>query len=248
MTARHAPSGLALLVEPDRAEASLWRRFRATGEGWLREKLFDRYSRFARTMARRHARRSEFAADVREDLEQFAYRGLLEAIDRFDPRRGAPFRAFASARIAGCIVDGLGRLDERSAQFRFRRRVERERLASLAPGEREQARSATEQLADLVTELALGLMIDAEERAASNGLAGRPDDGFDSLAWRQTQALLRRRVDELPEPERTVIVHHYRNDILFAQIATMLGLSRGRISQLHKAALTRLRKSMKAMR
>lgn len=184
---------------------------------------------------------------MRDDLEQLAYRGLLEAIDRFDPRRGASFMQFAKARIAGSMVDGLGALDERGAQMRFRRRLERERLASLEPGERE-AGSAIEQLAQLATELALALMLDMDERAAPGDLTGRPENGFDSLAWRETKALLHQRVDELPEPERSVVRHHYQHDLLFVQIAAMLGLSKGRISQLHKSALGRLRKSMRSIR
>lgn len=238
--------GLRLVTQPERAEASLWRRFRETGQGRLRESLFDRYHRFARSLARRHARRHGLAADLREDIEQLAYRGLLEAIDRFDPRRGPPFMAYAARRIAGSIVDGLGSLDERSARLRFKGRVERERMASLAPPAGDEAR-ATSQLADLVTELALSLMLDMEERSAPEGLAGRPENGFDSLAWRETRALLHQRVDQLPEPERSVIRHHYQHDLLFAQIAAMLGLSPGRVSQIHKTALARLRKSMRSI-
>ncbi len=242
-----APAGLDLLVRPERAEASLWRRFGATRQGRLRENLFDRYYRFARSLARRHARRHDLAPDMRDDLEQLACRGLLEAIDRYDPRRGAPFLGFARARILGSMVDGLGTLDERSAQLRFKRRLERERLASLAPAAGAKG-SATGQLADLVTELALALMLDIEERAAPNDLAGRPENGFDSLAWRETRALLHQRVEQLPEPERSIVRHHYQHDLLFAQIAAMLGLSKGRVSQLHKAALARLRKSMRSIR
>lgn len=244
--ARSVP-GLHLVTLPERAEASLWRRFRATGQGQLRESLFDRYHRFARSLARRHARRHDLAADFREDLEQLAYRGLLEAIDRFDPRRGAPFMAFAAARIAGSMIDGLGSLDEHGARLRFKSRVKRERMASLAP-EQQASGSATAQLADLVTELALSLMLDMEERGAPGDIAGRPENGFDSLAWRETRSLLQLRVEQLPEPEQSVIRHHYQHDLLFAQIAAMLRLSPSRVSQIHKAALARLRKSMRSVR
>lgn len=241
--------GLALLVRPERAEASLWRRFRSTGQGRLRETLFERYRRYASSLARRHARRNSFASDVQEDLEQFAFRGLLEAIDRYDPLKRSPFLSFATRRIAGSIVDGMGKLHEHGAQIRFRRRVERERLASLVPAAREKpAMSATEQLAELVAELALGLMLEAEARAVPSDLEGRQGNGFDNLAWRQTQALLRQRLDDLREPESTVIRQHYQNDLPFAQIAALLGLSRGRISQLHKSALAKLRKSMRTLR
>lgn len=239
--------GLAIVVRPDREEAALWRRFQESHAPWLREGLFERYRRFASALARRHARRTGAGPDIYEDLEQFGYRGLLEAIDRFDPLRGASFLTFATARIAGSIIDGMGQLTERGSQHRFRRRLERERIASLTDQQGGE-KSATEELADLVTELALGLMLAQEERNAPSELAGKPDNGFDSLAWRETKAVLASRVEELPEPERTVIRQHYLNDLLFSQIAVMLGLTKGRISQIHRAALGKLRKSMKAFK
>jgi RNA polymerase sigma factor FliA len=243
---KRSQTGIDILVRPERVEASLWRRFKDSGHPKHRADLFDRYRRFARSLARRHARRSNVRPDVVADLEQCAYAGLLEAIDRYDPRKGNSFFAFATARIAGSIVDGLGRLDEQGAQFRFRRRAERERLASLITGgEPGGEGSAIDQLADLVTELALGLILAAEERSAGDVLKGSPDSAFDNLAWRQTQILLRQRVEELPDLERTIVRHHYQNDMLFSQIAIMLDLSRGRVSQIHKNALGKLRKTMR---
>jgi RNA polymerase sigma factor for flagellar operon FliA len=240
-------NGLNLLVQPERAEASLWRRFEASPNAPLRECLFERYRNFARAIARGQARRHGFALDRCEDLEQLAYSGLLEAIDRFDPRRGAPFPAFAKRRIVGSIMDGLRLIDEQGAQLKFKGRVEQERLASLVPSRNVKA-SATRQLSDVVTELAIALMLDMEDRNEHSAITGRPENGFDSLAWRETKALLSQRVDELPEPERSVVRHHYQHDMLFTQIAGLLGLSKGRVSQIHKSALARLRKSMRSIR
>ncbi|HKX79061.1 MAG TPA: sigma-70 family RNA polymerase sigma factor [Novosphingobium sp.] len=240
--------GVDVVARPDRVEASLWRRFILSGQARLRESLFERYRQFARSLARRHARRNQLGRDVVEDLEHFAYTGLLEAIDRYDPRKGRAFLAFATSRIAGSIVDGLGRINELGAQLRFRRRSERERVASLVDGEQEGTRTAVAQLADLVTELALGLMMAAQENAEAGPREGTADNAFDNLAWRQTQNQLRERVNGLDEIERTVIRQHYQNDLLFSQIATMLGVSRGRVSQIHKAALGKLRKTMRLAR
>jgi len=239
--------GVSLILDAEREEASHWRRFAMTRDGTLREQLFDRYIGFAKALARRHARRTALPHDLREDLEQFAYHGLLEAIDRFDPARGISFAGFAKARINGSIVDGIGTLDEDAARIRFRARRERERLGSLAD-KAAPAATATQRLADLVTELALGLMLEQKAASQNSALVGNPDNGFDSLAWRETQSLLGQRVAQLPEPEQTVIRQHYLNGLLFVQIAAMLGITKGRVSQLHGVALARLRKSMKTIR
>ena len=67
---------------------------------------------------------------------------------------------------------------------------------------------------------------------------------YDTLAWRQTQQLLARAVGLLPEREAIVIVNHYEHGLSFVQIADLMGVSRGRISQLHHAALERLRRKI----
>lgn len=240
--------GLSLLTWPEREEAALWRRLRDHAQTAARARLFNLYVHLARSVARKHVRRNGLPDHVLDDAVQFACKGLLEAIDRFDPERGVPFAAFARPRLAGAVVDGIGRLDERSAQLRFRRRAERERLQSLMPVDDRGGESAIAELTELIAELALGLMLDAEMRHGTNDVVGLPDNGFDRLAWRETQGLLLEGVRQLPDLEQTVVRQHYENDLLFSEIATMLDLSRGRISQLHKSALTRLRKSMKAVR
>lgn len=239
--------GLALLVRAEREEAAQWRRFSLKPDRRTRESLFERYRRFARQIAARIARGQSLDIDRQFDLEQFAYKGLLEAIDRYDPVHGVPFLGFAKLRIKGSILDGMAQLDEFNAQQTFHRRRERERMSSLA-AEPNSRRSAVEELSELVAQLALGLMLDAQERKSDDGLAGSSDSGFDCLAWRETRALLHCRVSELPEPEQTVIRQHYHNELLFSQIAALLGLSKGRVSQLHKSALEKLRKSMRALR
>jgi len=241
--------GLSLLTWPEREEAALWRHLRDHARAaTARTRLFNRYVHLARSVARKHVRRNGMPEHVFDDAVQFAFKGLLEAIDRFDPERGVPFAAFARPRLNGAVLDGIGRMDERGAQLRFRRRAERERLQSLMPAGDRDAETAIAELTELITELALGLMLDAEMRHGPNDVVGLPDNGFDRLAWREMQGLLLEGVRQLPDLEQTVVRQHYENDLLFSEIATMLDLSRGRISQLHKSALARLRKSMKAVR
>jgi len=213
----------------------------------LRERLFDRYCRFARALARRQARLTAMPSESGKDLEQLAYQGLLEAIDRFDPGHEVSFIGYAKSRINGAILDGLAQLDEQGSRIRFRARLERERLASLVDNQTPE-KTAAQELAELVADLALGLMLQEDNRAAGSSIVGNAGNGFDNLAWREMRVLLKRQVSQLSEPERVVVHQHYENDLLFAQIATMLGLSKGRVSQLHKSALSKLRTSMRTVK
>jgi RNA polymerase sigma factor for flagellar operon FliA len=239
-------SGMDLVVRPARVEASLWRRFRFEAEAECREVLFNRYSTLARVLAARQARRSALLRGERSELEQSAYEGLLQAIDRFDPLRGPPFAAFARRRILGCISDGIARLTEVGAQLRARRRVEQERLRSLADAEAAAREDAIGLLAELAVGLALGIILEGTSLFAADD---QPDPGpsaYERLAWREIQARLAGEVERLSARESAVIRQHYGHGLSFAQIARLMELSTGRISQLHSAALGRLRRRIGA--
>ena len=233
--------GLDLLLIPPRVEASLWRRFRYEREFRCREQLFTRYRVLANALARRQFRSRPRNGVEMGDMEQFAYAGLLQAIDRFDPLRGIPFGAFARRRILGSISDGTSTMSEVDAQYTYRRRVERERMRSIARPEEDQANDPLRALSELATGLALGLMLeDTSLIEGENGVDHRPN-AYESLAWRQLQSLLVEEVGRLPEREAIIIRQHYEHGVSFSQIAQLLGVSKGRVSQLHAAALGKLR-------
>ncbi|HZG34079.1 MAG TPA: sigma factor, partial [Sphingopyxis sp.] len=100
MRRRRHHHGLDLIVRPERVEAALWRHSLGNFTA-ARSELFSHYVRFAQTIARdRFLARRPSNYDL-ADVEQLAYEGLLHAIDRFEPLRPVPFRAFARPRIAG---------------------------------------------------------------------------------------------------------------------------------------------------
>jgi RNA polymerase sigma factor for flagellar operon FliA len=235
------PTGLDLVVHPTRAEASLWRRLRFEAETECREALFNRYIPLARAIAAAKFHQRRGRAAERSDCEHFAYEGLLQAIDRFDPLLGVPFSAYARRRIVGSIADGIAKMSEVNAQVSHRYRVEQERMRSLAPSGAATGDDPLAALSDLAIGLALGLMLEGTSLMAANGADTRPT-AYESLEWREMQARLAAELQKLPEKEAVIVRHHYHNGLSLAQIAELLDLSRGRISQLHRSALERLRK------
>lgn len=241
---RHEPrdAGLDMVLDPTRVEASLWRRARFEGDTASRETLFNRYLTLARSVAARHFRRRPPTTD-RADFEQFAYEGLLHALDRYDPLEGVPFSAYARRRIAGNIADGMAQMSEVDAQLSLRRRMQRERLRSLdVPADTADPLGV---LADLAVDLAVGLLLEG------TGMIDRGDggpDAYEGLAWRQAQAALVGELAQLPDAQGAVVRQHYHNGLSFAHIADLLKLSRGRISQLHREAIERLRRRLRNYR
>ncbi len=238
--------GPRMIEQPACVEASLWRRLRFESQESCREAIFTRYHDLARGIASSEFRRRPAYGMERTDFEQLAYGGLLEAIDRYDPLRGAPFGAFVSPRIRGAISDALARSSEEGARYSERRRLERERLKSMADTPDASTKDPISLLTDIAVGLALGLL--AEGAAAIDGTPLESTDikGYHTLDWRKMQVAVVDEIGLLPGAERTVLQQHYLNGVSFKLIAEMLLLSKGRVSQLHRTGLEKVRARLKS--
>ena len=232
-------------------ELLLWRRLRGAADASARGQLLELHMPYARVLAatlyaKRFHDEIEFA-----DYLQLASIGLLEAMDRFDPDRGAQFRTFASRRMRGAVLSGIERLTEKQQQIAARERIRSERVESAKEmaieisGMSGVASARTpEQLFRYVSEVGVGLalswmlegtaMLEATERSESHPF-------YRSVAIEQFRRRLMQAIDALPVQERFVIRSHYMQEIQFDQIAASMNLTKGRISQIHKQALLRLR-------
>jgi RNA polymerase sigma factor for flagellar operon FliA len=223
-------------------EAELWSARQTATAAEARETLFSNHAAFARQIAARYFReRTRGDLDLQE-LWQLAYAGLLEAIDRFDPARGVPFRGYAARRIAGSVLDGIAHASEVREQVAYRTRARSERLRSLAETDMDDLSTseALRALAEIATGLAIGFMLDSG-MAATEETADRRPSAYDSLAWKEAVQRLLSAVETLPSREQLIVRRHYLEGVGMDVIAGLLGVSKGRVSQLHKAAISRLR-------
>ncbi len=227
-------------------EAALWRDFRAQGSEDARQKLFEMHCAFAKQIATRHFLDRRSGDLELADLCQFAYTGLLEALDRFDPQRGAPFRAYAGRRIRGSILDGLSHLSERREQLSYRQRARKERLKSLTVEDPERLDAAEAMLAliEMATGLALGFMLEGSGLYMTQDQADHNRSPYESTAWNETIRAVTAEISHLPAQERRVIRYHYLEGVSFEHVALALGVSKGRVSQIHRAALKSLRERL----
>lgn len=237
-----APS--PLLPLPD--EAVLWASARA-GSKPARERLIEAYLPFVRTVAAQ-----VYAGRYDHDLEfdeymQFGTIGLIESADRFDPAVGVLFKTFAGHRIKGAILSGIENMSEKRVQVSTRQRLMAERRESARSALDEQPKDLFQQLADMAIGLALGYLLD-------NPVVYQHDEGnpsanqYSNLEMRQLGSQLGALVGNLPERERMVIKYHYMNQLPFTEIAATMGISKGRVSQLHRSGLELLRASLKAVK
>ncbi|MFI4973106.1 MAG: sigma-70 family RNA polymerase sigma factor [Caulobacterales bacterium] len=246
MSADGPLASAALIPDPEAAEAALWTEFKAGGSLEAREKLFSLYFPLARRIAARRFR-SRSGADIElPDLRQLATVGLLEAIDRYDPALGPPFKAFAGRWISGTVLGGIAKMSELREQLSFRARVRRDRLRSLSDVEPDvlSVADAMRALADLAVGLAIGFMVEGAGLYVADGAPDPRASAYQTLAWKETMVRIMAAISQLADRDQAVIRHHYLNGLSFDEIGGLLGLSKTRISQIHKAAIERLRERL----
>lgn len=220
---------------PESLEDELWVRYRRDNDVRARECLFLQYTPLATTIARNIQRRLWTLSHADgEDFVQNAQIGLLDALSRFDPGRGVAFPSFAKSRIRGAVFNGLraiiGTRGPSDDDLRHDARLE-----TLDDGK---SGDPFDSLVDSIVGLGIGYMLDEEARRHD------PLAGCEALAYThrsETQARLAIAVDSLPERLRVIIRSHYFEFVPLNEMAAAAGITKGRMSQLHKSALQRLR-------
>lgn len=231
-------------------ERAAWQELRATGSRDARERLLALHVGYARVVAATYYGR-RFTDEIPfEEYLQLARIGLLEAMERFDPDRGVQFRSFAARRMHGAILNGLEKQTEKQQQIAARKRLRTGRIeqvkemAAAATGQEAGTLREADQILEFVAEVGIGLavcwMLDG------TGMIEHAEQGetlhfYQGAALRETRERLHRALDVLSDAERTVIRRHYFQQVPFDEIAATLHLTKGRISQIHKQALFRLR-------
>jgi RNA polymerase sigma factor for flagellar operon FliA len=240
----------------------LWEEYGKTRDPRLRQGLVRRYLEMAhRIAASLFAKRIHNSVGF-DDYLQYSRVGLLEAIDRYDPARGASFETFAGYRIRGAILNGLEKSTESAAQAAHRRRSSlRERAQSLLPSREREALGPDELsdnessevdvdsfagLVDVTIMLAMGYVLEDSGEWNPAG-AARVGDPYRSVQLERIRARLSLLVDALPQRERHIVRCHYFEHMEFQAIGELLGLSKGRVSQLHGRALRLIREGYETL-
>lgn len=194
-----------------------------------RDRLVEEHEVLVQTIAKRallYARSIGATAEL-DDLVGLAHEGLLRAAGSFDPTKGVPFAAYAWLRVMGHIKDSL-----RDDDYLTRR--ERQVVQSWLRGDelgkdqaRRAARLASQRPKPLVGEEAV--QVPSDMNVEETALA---------------QLQVREAFTSLNPMEKAVLSYRYLDGMNFSAIKTLLRVTAGRVSQVHRAALSRLRQSL----
>ncbi|WP_181797568.1 SigB/SigF/SigG family RNA polymerase sigma factor [Streptomyces sp. WELS2] len=237
--------------------AALFARMAELEDGPERDAVRDELVTAWLPMAHRIAGRFRDRGESVEDLRQVAALGLVKAIDRFDPSRGA-FESYAVPTITGEVKRHFRdrmwalRVPRRVQELRNRVRVARRELTQ-NPG------SPEPTVADIAAhtglteeEVAAGmealesfstLSLDAELSAGDDGYSladtlGETDTSYDVVVDREAAKEGLRR---LPERERAILYMRFFEDMTQSRIADRLGISQMHVSRLISRSCARIR-------
>lgn len=216
-------------VEP---VASIWARWQE-GDARAGDELVRHYSPWVRRVARGVFVRVRGRGDDWPDYVQNATIGLLEALRGFNPERGVPFEIFAGARVRGAVFNGLRAL--RFVGAGPTRASSPDAIDSLRA--EDGGTDPVARFVAMVAGLATGHLISLSAELEPTDETSPYHVVVRSQLGERLSRLMRR----LGERERIVLERHYIQHLPFVQIAEMMGLTKGRVSQLHRQALDRMR-------
>ncbi|MFH9177199.1 SigB/SigF/SigG family RNA polymerase sigma factor [Streptomyces albogriseolus] len=236
---------------------TLFTRLASLEDGPERDAVRDELVTAWLPMAHRIAGRFRDRGESIEDLRQVAALGLVKAIDRFDPSRGA-FESYAVPTITGEVKRHFRdrmwalRVPRRIQELRNKVRVARRELTQ-NPGSpepsvadvaahtgltEEEVSAGMEALESFST-----LSLDAELSTDDDGYSladtlGASDSSYDVVVDRESAKEGLRR---LPERERAILYMRFFEDMTQSRIADRLGISQMHVSRLISRSCARVR-------
>jgi RNA polymerase sigma factor for flagellar operon FliA len=198
-----------------------------------------------------------------EDLVHAGVLGLIDALAKYDPAKNVQLKSYAKFRIRGAILDSLRGLDWSPRDIRRKAR-QMETVHNQLKAQFGRAATEPELAAAMGLELEefyiflrdlrgldLGsLQAESSEEghqsAALASLATDPeDDPYHLCLKSEMKEKLTEAISELPEKERQVLALYYYEELTMKEIGQVLGVGESRVSQIHSAAVVRLRAGMR---
>ncbi len=239
------------------------RREIARQVGGLRDRLVVNYSPLVKYVASRVGARMTAGAIDQEDMISWGVLGLLDAIETYDPDRKGPkakFESYAISKIRWSILDEVRSQDWVPRRIRLRAQEVDQATTKLtqelrrAPSEIEVARALGAKLDDhrnFLQQYSRAQVASFEARLEMDGGPGGEYGAFivDTAAvdpqgranLQELRSHLVQAISELGDQERLVATLYFYDGLTLKEIGKAMNLTEGRISQLLRRALDKLR-------
>ena len=181
---------------------------------------------------------------------------LMEAIDSFDPAKGAKFETYASLKVRGAIIDYVRRQDWVPRPVRkFARDLDKANSIlynqyNRAPTNGELAEylgMSEDKLLRGMADAANAVTLSFEELLYEDNFEDAPtaNDGTDSRLLREERRrVIADAISSLREKERQVITLYYYKSMKYSDIAKVIGVSESRVCQINTKAMLALKAAL----
>lgn len=218
-----------------------------------RQKLIEQYQPYVRKLAKQTFQKLSGKFDY-EDLVSYGTLGLVEAAERYDPKRGVSFVTFAHYRIKGAIFDGLKQMGLRPrAGTRQASRFEQNAVMILQSAVDDETSENLNQTVEdevhsietLIDSLIPAYLLSLESEEAKNVPDRNSISAQEEIESAELVRLVREVVQELPEQERELLEAIYYKQISMTEHAAANGITKSWVSRLHARAVQHIRDKLK---
>lgn len=191
-----------------------------------------------------------------EDISSYGVEGLIDAIEKFSPNKGARFETYALMRIRGNIIDKIRSQD-------FLPRSARKKIKDVKDAQE----ALRQKLGRPPTSSEIGEVLGMEKEKIDQILAedtsitsiydkkGSSEDSLEIIDTIQDRRLnpqeemeekdvkkeLEIALKRLPERERMIMVLYYHENMTLKEIGEAIEVSESRVCQLHAQAIMKLK-------
>jgi RNA polymerase sigma factor for flagellar operon FliA len=228
----------------------------------LRNQIISEYLPYVNRIVNRIATHLPPTVET-DDLVNVGIIGLIQAIERYDPKRDNKFMTYAVFRIKGAVLSEL-----RSRDFLGRTTRKKIRNLEKAYLKLEQKLGRSVEDAEVAQEMGLELDQFYQVKRMSSisfvsfeeiGYSTKEDkeqflasifggDGHDALSMttvKEIKNTLAKHIEQLPEKEKLVISMYYSDEMTMKEIGAVLDITESRVSQIHSQAVIRLRAKLR---
>ncbi|MEI8216988.1 MAG: FliA/WhiG family RNA polymerase sigma factor [Eubacteriales bacterium] len=246
-----------IFEEAESQNVAQWKAYRINRSIELRNELVLQYTGVVRKIVLRF-RGSYNNFGQLDDMVNQGIIALIDAVEKYDIEMGNKFETFASIKIRGSIIDFMRKQDWVPRNQRSLAKELDEVFEKLyceygrEPAQAEIAQQmdiSVENLEKVMGQRHNSILLSYEEVVFESVQKATPigtresdeNSPEDELLYSELRSKLGEAIDELNERERQVVSLYYYESLKLKEIATILGISESRVSQIHSAAIMKMK-------
>ena len=192
-----------------------------------------------------------------EDISSYGVEGLIDAIEKFSPNKGARFETYALMRIRGNIIDKIRSQDflPRSARKKIKDVKEAQEALRQRLG-RAPTSSEVGELLGLEKEKVDQILSEDTSITSIYDKRGTSEESLEiidtiqdtkrlnpqeEMEEKDVKKELEQALKKLPERERMIMVLYYHENMTLKEIGEAIEVSESRVCQLHAQAIMKLK-------